>query len=649
MPFPTPNSDESLVSDEVVNATDPPADQTNVPFIGNFHKTLPHNKFGEVDPTAYRTFERVCIEIEAGSPRNFDEVPSGPLVPSATIPQTAFVLGSSPTPEIHALTKSVAKFVSPLAGAATESLGPDPKTLEMLPAPGCRSLTAMAEMVELYWMALLRDAPLLVFQTDRTPPGSGCANLPAHNTQLGYNVTNRVNDARTTVNRMFDIALQHDTDFGKLRAPLDVEPGPGGANITLQTLFRSGLHDEEFGPLVSQFFIRPIGFGTQTIDQKQVPYIAKRDFLTSHGDWLLAQNTGKDKYGRDYGGGNNYADQVNRGASYYPPNNPVRYLSTMRDIARFVNRDALHQAYFNAALFLLGVGAPLDEGNPYRGNRYSRELAFATLGGPDLLTLVSEVASRALKVIWRQKWLVHRRCRPEVMGGLIQMQRNGFGGKKRDYGLPTSLPGTPDFKSRLDNTLNEIKNHNAALNGGTGKGTFFLPMAFSAGSPNHPAYGAGHATVAGACVTVLKAWFDEAALLKTVFDNANKSASIAKTGPSDPPGGILTLLQPGYRKQGTDLDAFCPPQEYTGDDENKITVGGELNKLASNVAMGRSMGGVHWRTDNTRSLRLGEEIAIEILRKRTAEYAERPVSFTCRSFDRQRVHITQGQVRKYEV
>ncbi|NJL18474.1 MAG: hypothetical protein HC938_16260, partial [Nitrospira sp.] len=368
----------------------------NAPFIGNFHKTLPHNKFGEVDPTAYRTFERVCIEIEAGSPRNFDEVPSGPLAPSATVPQTAFVLGPSPTPEIHALTKSVAKFVSPLAGAATESLGPDPKTLEMLPAPGCRSLTAMAEMVELYWMALLRDAPLLVFQTDRTPPGSGCANLPAHNTQLGYNVTNRVNDARTTVNRMFDIALQHDTDFGKLRVPLDVEPGPGGANITLQTLFRSGLHDEEFGPLVSQFFIRPIGFGTQTIDQKQVPYIAKRDFLTSHGDWLLAQNTGKDKYGRDYGGGNNYADQVNRGASYYPPNNPVRYISTMRDIARFVNRDALHQAYFNAALFLLGVGAPLDEGNPYWGNRYSRELAFATLGGPDLLTLVSEVASRAL-------------------------------------------------------------------------------------------------------------------------------------------------------------------------------------------------------------------------------------------------------------
>jgi hypothetical protein len=35
-----------------------------------------------------------------------------------------------------------------------------------------------------------------------------------------------------------------------------------------------------------------------------------------------------------------------------------------------------------------------------------------------------------------------------------------------------------------------------------------LPMAFQEGSPMHPSYGAGHATVAGACVTILKAFFD---------------------------------------------------------------------------------------------------------------------------------------------
>jgi hypothetical protein len=32
--------------------------------------------------------------------------------------------------------------------------------------------------------------------------------------------------------------------------------------------------------------------------------------------------------------------------------------------------------------------------------------------------------------------------------------------------------------------------------------------------PTHPVYGAGHATVAGACVTLLKAFFDENAPIK---------------------------------------------------------------------------------------------------------------------------------------
>jgi hypothetical protein len=76
-----------------------------------------------------------------------------------------------------------------------------------------------------------------------------------------------------------------------------------------------------------------------------------------------------------------------------------------------------------------------------------------------------------------------------------------------------------------------------------------------------------------------------------------------------------------------------------------MSIGGELKKLVSNVAMGRSMGGVHWRTDNTRSLRLGEQVAIEVLRKRTMKYAERPVSFTFRSFNQAMVHITKGQVK----
>ncbi len=456
-------------------------------------------------------------------------------------------------------------------------------------------------MVELYWMALLRDLPLNDFSA---------VNLA---------------EAVTQVREAFQQALDQDRAQGGLKLGLDLPvTSTGQLDIRPETLFRSGLHDEEFGPIVSQFFLRDVGYGTQTISVQQVPYLRKRDFLTTYDDWLLAQNTGKDKFGRDYGTCNHFGDQQNAsrqaaGADYYPSDFKVRHISTMRDLARFVNRDALHQAYFNAALFLDGIGAPVDDGNPYKGGvRVSREGGFATLGGPDLLTFVSEVASRALKVVWRQKWLVHRRCRPEVYGGMVQMQCEGVAGDRRDYNLPvaTVLPAANRIHSEF--------------------GSFFLPMAFSAGSPNHPAYGAGHATVAGACVTALKAWFDEDQKLGDLLDAFPESRR------RDPLLGPLSLLAPGAHQGGEDFQA---PQPYSGADADRITVGGELNKLASNVAVGRSMGGVHWRTDNTRSLRLGEQITIEILRKRTAEYFEKPLSFTFRSFDGDWIGVGDGEVR----
>lgn len=604
MTFPTPNNDEALTT-------------PGIPYIGNFHKTLPHNDYGEVDPSAYRKFKGTCIQIEAGAPINFEDVPRGPLAP-------VFAASADPS-----ATTSGAKFTSPMAGAATEAHGPDPKSLEMLPAPPILSVSTAAEMIEVYWMALLRDVPLLAFE-----PSSGMAPclkvVPADR--------NLVNSALNELKDVFADAVRDDAGLhGGLRLGLDLPkesvqkngcPCGERLDLDLSTLFRSGLYDEQYGPLVSQFFIRDIPYGVQTIDQRMTPYIMGKDFLTGHDDWLRAQNTGKDKFGRDYGTCNYYGDQLASRETYYPT--IKRQISTMRDLARFVNRDALHQAYFNAALFLDSIGAPVDAGNPYRGNLYSREGGFATLGGPDLLTLVSEVASRALKVVWRQKWLVHRRCRPEVYGGLAQMQfkgRRGNAGDKRAYGLPPSVASTT--------AATRIMAHNKVQNGGT-DATLFLPMAFSAGSPPHPAYGAGHATVAGACVTVLKAWFDEDAILGDVI-------GVAQSNPRrKDPGTLQGLLQPGARQSG---ETFCDPQPYAGGDADKMTVGGELNKIASNVAMGRTMGGVHWRSDNTRSLRLGEQVAIEILRKRTIEYAERPVSFTFRTFDREMVRITNGQVK----
>jgi uncharacterized protein GlcG (DUF336 family) len=384
-------------------------------------------------------------------------------------------------------------------------------------------------------------------------------------------------------------------------------------------LFRCGLLGEDKGPNVSQFFLHDIAYGAQFIVQKIRPYRSGRNFLTNHGSWLRAQNAGLDKWGHGYAGDNDFLSDPD----LEEPGGPRR-ISTMRDLARFVNKDALHQAYFNAALLCLNWGVPFDEGNPYL--TYLRQSPFATFGGPDLLTRVSEVASRALAVVWHQKWEIHRRLRPEAYGGLMQMQAVGLeengGFEKRNYGLPDMAFDSAAAQHLLAN----------------GAKNYYLPMAFTAGSPVHPSYGAGHATVAGACVTVLKAWLAEKTHLQAHFA-AKQPRSPFKDAPGNESPVVISFA-----------DATGQLAPYNGPDADEMTVEGELNKIACNVAMGRSIGGVHWRTDNTRSLRLGEQIAAELLRSESTEYAERrkpgntaPIwSFT--SFNGNDVIIFDGQV-----
>lgn len=556
------NSDEALVVKK---------DNENIIGIGNFHKSLPHNQFGEVVPSAYRKFALTASTVTG----NFEDVDRGqhsdPTFPPADL------------------------LVSPLAGKAKEFLGPDPLDLEMLPAPGVQSVSTAAEMTELYWMALLRD---LSFDQWTTSADVGTA-IKQLNTAYGK-------------------ALKDDHSSGSIRLGLDLPKREDGfLDIGTNTVFRSGLPNEQYGPLVSQFFLHDVTYGTQIILQKQYPYKSKKDFLIKWEDWLNAQNSGLDNFKDGYPSANNPqrpGGDFFEGAGF-GKTAELRRIRNMRDLARFVHKDALHQAYFNAALLLLSWGAPVDPGNPYR--RYlNRQRPFATLGGPHLLSLVSEVASRALKVVWRQKWGVHRRLRPEAYGGLVEMQIK----QGRPYGLPITDVITQDL-------LDRINNHNQAQ--GVPEDSFLLPMAFSSGSPIHPAYGAGHASVAGACVTILKAWFDEDQKLSTILSNSKP------TSPLD--NGPVQIVQPDGGG-----DVLKP---YLGNDLDFITVGGELNKIASNVAMGRSMGGVHWRSDNTRSLRLGEQVATVILRRQSKDYAEPGLSMSYQSFDGYRVTIdSNGQV-----
>jgi hypothetical protein len=131
-------------------------------------------------------------------------------------------------------------------------------------------------------------------------------------------------------------------------------------------------------------------------------------------------------------------------------------------------------------------------------------------------------------------------------------------------------------------------------------GTYLLPAAYPEGNPRHPSYGEGHGVIAGACVTALKAFFNES----------------------------FVIVNPVVASDDGQL--LLP---YTGPDAGQITVGGELNKLANNVALGRDMGAAHWRSDAEQSLLLGEAVTLSVLRDQRATYNEPFNGFTFTKFD----------------
>ncbi len=340
-------------------------------------------------------------------------------------------------------------------------------------------------------------------------------------------------------------------------------PKTAAGQVTPNLLFRGLTAGDKAGPLMSQFWYLPCFFGANEINQqiRTVRSLADggQDYMKDFNTWLSIQNGVAPTFG-----------------DLYDP--ALRYMRNGRDIGEWVHIDVLFQGYFQAFLCIAGLGVAVDSGNPY--NNSATQDGFATFGGPHIATLLCEVSTRALKAVWFQKWFVHRRLRPEAFAARVHQTAY----MNRAYPVNSEI-------------LNSVSS-NTRLGGYLQSGNALLPMAFPEGSPTHPAYGAGHATVAGACVTILKAFFNEA-------------ATIPNPVVPDATGQTLT--------------------PYTGGDT--LTVGGELNKIASNVANGRNIAGVHWRLDATASLKLGEAIAISILKDQRACYNEVFNGYNLTKFD----------------
>jgi hypothetical protein len=397
--------------------------------------------------------------------------------------------------------------------------------------------------------------------------------------------------------------------------------------VTAQNVFRGIYPGEQVGPYVSQFLLKGnndprkpdglgrdanegfISYGARVIDQRLIPAAAGTDYLTTFATWLDVQN-GVDKRGMD-------SFDTTR-----------RFIRNLRDGATFVHFDQVVDAFYNTAWILMSeptgdqllaanaTGRPQldlefrkDQGNPYdppgTTDDSRTQSGFATFGPIHLLQVLSEVLGRALRAVWWQKWGVHRRLRPEEYAGRVHnhVVWTGSGGTQgRNYALHGSI-----VSSLRTGAL-------APYFGQTGERypqSYLLPQAYPEGAPTHPAYGAGHATGSAACATILKAFFDE--------DKTIENPVVAST-------------------DGLSLVA------YTGADAGMMTVGGELNKLAGNIALFRDAAGVHWRSDYTESLPLGEAIAIGLLQEMTLGFNEDDAFFELTKFDGQKIRIFDGKV-----
>lgn len=327
------------------------------------------------------------------------------------------------------------KFVDPLAAFAFQMEGADSHRLGTTPPSAFSSPDAAGEMVELYWQAIARDVPF--DQYDASP--------------------------------ITQSAVQDLNALSAFHGPTS------GSQVTTGTLFRGNVVGGLDGPFISQFLWKPIPVNSTLIDQRYRSPAPGIDYLATYPEWLVLQ-MGVPPY---------------RNWMFDPT---PRYIYNGRALAEWVHYDFLYQAFHNAALILLNQGPEttlnvnpyLNPTNPYKSTKV--QTGFATFGAPDICCLLGAACSAALKAAWFQKWLVHRRLRPEEFGGRVHQTKVGAA----QYPVHSDLLNSAAPKSVF-----------------AANGTYLLPQAYPEGCPLHPSYPAGHATVSGACSVMLKAFFDE--------------------------------------------------------------------------------------------------------------------------------------------
>jgi hypothetical protein len=448
---------------------------------------------------------------------------------------------------------------NPQAGVAYQLENVAVTQLAAPPPAAIASADIAAETVELYWAALVRDVPFFNWGSD--------TNIAAAITDLNARFKFYAGLPQFELVPPGVTARKEPRGFPtEPMTPLGQIPGAGN-NITLKTLFRGFTKGDQMGPYLSQFLIRDVPFGPQTFPAKIQPAVAQ-DYMMTPSTWLNVQK-----------------GCMPSPATLLPT---PRLISNFRDLSRYIEFCFVTQPYNNALGLLMmqpdaqrldggGYGIAFDTTSPYSTS--CTQEGFVTFGMTHVLAMIQKAAFAAHTHTWHEKWFVHRRLRPEEYCGWVNFTLRN----EKIYPIHSVI--------QTSTAIPKI----AAKTGGY----YFLPQAYPEGSPIFPSYTAGHATAAGACVTILKAFFNDAAPLPNPKQpNASGSALVA----------------------------------YTGSDANQMTVGGELNKLAANIGIGRGPAGVHWRSDNVASLLRGEDIAVSLLEDWGYAYNEPFVGFEFTDF-----------------
>lgn len=429
-------------------------------------------------------------------------------------------------------------------------------TLRAHELPAVDSVEHLCQQIEIYWQSLLRDVPFSEYPTSP-----------------------QVKTAVSEINKCVAKRVW--------RGPVTAGKRP---KVSPGTLFRGIGSGELEGPYVSQFLLNDFTYGGLLVEQK---YLVEADVppsVTAKG-WLNMQhgisNTGN-----------------------LEPNTERTRTVNGRVIGSEVHMDAVFQFYYNAAMQIVQFPElELEDGwgkdVMHAGLKSS---AWSDGGVPDLFVSIAEVSIGALRHAWWNKWQGTMQIRPEVYAARLDQMKTGSAAGQElrkisddaflralDEAFEPTFNAIAEANKLLASSVTDSEQGPVSASELGGFRPYFLAMLYGEGSPTHPSYPAGHAVVAGACITVLKAFSRTHTFKNGQYRRVKWEREAVEATSSQKLASLGTV--------------------------RSMTVIGELNKLGSNVALARDFAGVHYRSDSDFGIELGETYALEFLRSQLLEYA----------------------------